>query len=64
MADQLGERLIGWCIDCHMPNRKSKALEINTPTQRVALRFRTHAIGIYPEAAAAVLKSHGVEPPR
>jgi hypothetical protein len=64
MADQLGERLVGWCIDCHMPNRKSKALEINTPTQRVALRFRTHAIGIYAEAAAAVLKSHGVEPPR
>ena len=61
---QLVERLIGWCIDCHMPNRKSKALEINTPTQRVALRFRAHAIGIYPEAAAAVLKSHGVEPPR
>jgi predicted CXXCH cytochrome family protein len=64
LAEQLGERLTAWCIDCHMPERKSKAIEINTPTTRVALRFRSHAIGIYPDVAAAVLRSHGVEPPR
>jgi len=64
MADQLGEQLTVWCVDCHMPNRRSKAIEINTPTARVALRFRSHAIGIYPDVAAEVLRSHGVEPPR
>src|SRR2546421_1594827 len=62
LADQLGERMITWCIDCHMPTRRSKAIEINTPTRRVALRYRSHAIGIYREAAAAVLQSHGLEP--
>src|SRR5947208_5005475 len=64
MADQLGDQLIVWCIDCHMPNRRSNAIEINTPTTRVALRYRSHAIGIYPDVAAAVLRPHGVEPPR
>ena len=64
MADQLGEQLTVWCVDCHMPNRRSKAIEINTPTARVALRFRSHAIGIYPDVAAEVLRSHGVEPSR
>jgi hypothetical protein len=57
MADQLGERVVTSCIDCHMPNRKSKAIEINTPTTRFALYYRSHAIGVYPEVAAAVLHS-------
>ena len=62
LADQLGEQLIAWCVDCHMPTRRSNAIEINTPTTRVALHFRSHAIGIYPAVAAAVLQSHGLEP--
>ncbi len=49
------------CIDCHMPNQKSKAIQINTPRERFALYFRSHAIGIYPEVAATVLQS-SVEP--
>lgn len=57
MADQIGGRMMADCIDCHMPNRKSRAIEINTPTKRVALYFRSHAIGIYPDVAAAVLRS-------
>ena len=46
-----------FCIDCHMPNRRSKAIEINTSTKRFALYYRSHAIGIYPDVAAAVLRS-------
>ncbi len=57
MANQIGDRLMTFCIDCHMPNRRSKAIEINTSTKRFALYYRSHAIGIYPDVAAAVLRS-------
>ncbi len=56
MAAEIGGRMLTDCIDCHMPNRKSKAIQINAPTRQFALYFRSHAIGIYPEAAAAVLQ--------
>ncbi len=62
MADQLGERMITLCIDCHMPERRSTAIEINTPTKRFALYYRSHAIGIYPEVTAAVLHSTSANP--
>ena len=54
MATEIGGRLTTACIDCHMPNRRSKAIEINTSTKQFALYFRSHAIGIYPEVARAV----------
>jgi Cytochrome c554 and c-prime len=57
MADRIGDRLIGDCVDCHMPNRKSNAIQINTPGRQVALYFRSHQIGIYPEVAEAILRS-------
>src|SRR5204863_219640 len=59
MATEIGERLTTACIDCHMPNRGSKAIEINAPTKQFALYFRSHAIGIYPEVARAVLQRLG-----
>ncbi len=58
MADRIGDRMMTDCVDCHMPNKKSNAIQINTPTQRSALYFRSHAIGIYPEVAAMVLELH------
>jgi hypothetical protein len=57
MADQIGERMITACIDCHMPNQNSTAIEINTATKPFALHYRSHVIGIYPEVAATVLQS-------
>jgi hypothetical protein len=57
-AAEIGARLIPDCIDCHMPNERSRAIEINTPTQQFALSFRNHAIGRYPEVAARILQSH------
>ena len=57
-AQEIGVRLMTSCIDCHMPNRRSKAIQINTPGRQFALYFRSHAIGIYPEVAAAVLRSN------
>jgi len=57
MAAKIGARMITSCIDCHMPNQRSHAIQINTPTTQSALSFRTHAIGIYPEVAATILQS-------
>jgi len=42
-----------------MPNRRSRAIEINTSTKRFALYYRSHAIAIYPDVAASVLQSSG-----
>ena len=58
MAAEIGERLMTACIECHMPNRKSKAIEIQTATKPFVLYYRSHAIGIYPEVVRAVLQSN------
>src|SRR5438034_6203968 len=60
MAAEIGGRMLTDCIDCHMPNRKSKAIQINAPTRQFALYFRSHAIGIYPrsEEHTSELQSH------
>jgi hypothetical protein len=57
MAAQIGDRMMTSCIDCHMPNRRSRVIEINTSTKRFALYYRSHAIGIYPDVTAGVLRS-------
>ena len=62
MAAQIGDRMMTSCIDCHMPNRKSRAIEINTATNRFALHYRSHAIGIYRDVAAGVLRAAAEKP--
>jgi len=57
MAARIGVRMISSCIDCHMPNQRSHAIQINTPATQPSLSFRNHAIGIYPEVAATILQS-------
>jgi hypothetical protein len=64
MAARIGDRLIADCIDCHMPNRKSNAIQINTPRKQVALYFRSHQIGIYRDVAEALLRSTAVSDSR
>ncbi len=49
--------MITRCIDCHMPNERSRAIQINTATTQFSLNYRNHAIGIYPEVAAAILQA-------
>jgi len=63
MAQEIGGRLLADCIDCHMPNRSSQALQINTPTKQFALYFRSHQIAIYPEVARALLQANGEHRP-
>ena len=56
MVDEIAGRMMPFCIDCHMPNRKSNAIQINTAASQTALYYRSHEIGIYPEVAARVLQ--------
>jgi len=57
-ADSIGARLTTYCIDCHMPVRKSNALQINTPGRHASLYFRSHEIAVYPDVAAQLLRPH------
>ena len=57
MAEQIGGRMMSLCIDCHMPNQKSNAIQINTAAKRAVLYFRSHRIGVYPAVAATLLQS-------
>lgn len=57
-ADSIGSRLRTLCIDCHMPVRRSSALQISTPGRHAALYFRSHQIAVYKDVAAEVLQSH------
>jgi hypothetical protein len=43
----LGERLVSSCIDCHMPDQRSNALQFNTPTTQFAPSYRNHRIAVY-----------------
>lgn len=52
----IGDRMVPSCINCHMPDQPSSALRINTPTGHFAPSYRSHAIGIYPAAAAMLGK--------
>lgn len=54
-AEQIGDRMIGKCVDCHMPVSKSGALQINTASETGAFSIRSHRIAVYPEVAAREL---------
>jgi len=51
-ADRLGARLTTDCVDCHMPNRPSRSLQINMPGRGEVIWFRSHLIGVHPESRA------------
>jgi hypothetical protein len=44
-------QLVEGCIDCHMPNQPSRALQINTPDGTFGPPYRSHRIAVYPRAA-------------
>ena len=54
---EIGGRMLGLCIDCHMPSTRSNALQLNNATTQTAVYFRNHAIGIYREVAETLLRS-------
>jgi cytochrome c554/c'-like protein len=55
-ADSIGARLTAYCIDCHMPNRRSNAIRINTARSQSSLYFRSHEIAVYRDVAAQLLR--------
>jgi hypothetical protein len=57
LAPTVGRRITDNCIDCHMPSQRSHSIAINTPGKPFFQTYRTHVIGIYPEASRTVLKS-------
>jgi len=57
-ADSIGARLTTTdCIDCHMPNRRSNTIRINTARSATSLYFRTHEIAVYPDVAAELMRA-------
>lgn len=54
---QLGTAMTRNCIDCHMPNKQSNAITVQTETERNSLPYqvRTHRIAIYPEESKRIM---------
>jgi len=57
VAAKLGPRMMNYCVDCHMPNRKSNLIRINAPVKQFAPEYRSHAIGVYRQVAEATLQT-------
>ena len=66
MAEKIGSRMMTECINCHMPEQKTKAIRINTATKEFSPLLRSHLIGIYPAVADSLLRSpaRAAAPPR
>ncbi|MBO0723156.1 MAG: hypothetical protein J2P41_20200, partial [Blastocatellia bacterium] len=56
IGQSIGAEIMNYCIDCHMPKRKSTLIRIDAPTKQFAPEYRSHAIGIYRQVADATLK--------
>jgi len=55
VAAKIGPQMMNYCVDCHMPNRKSNLIRINAPAKQFAPEYRSHAIGVYSQVAEATL---------
>ena len=54
-AAQIGDRMMGKCVNCHMPVSVSNVLQINTARETGGFSIRSHRIAIYPDVAAREL---------
>ena len=52
---EIGARFTALCIDCHMPNRNSDALQFHSARGDFPMQFRSHEIGIYRDVSTALL---------
>ena len=55
VATKVGSQIMNYCIDCHMPNRKSNLIRINAPGKQFAPEYRSHAIGVYRPIAETII---------
>jgi hypothetical protein len=58
-ADKVGPTIVNNCIDCHMPAKPSKLIQLETEKQsgQIANLVRSHLIAKYPDASRRFLKS-------
>ncbi len=54
---EIGALLMTACVDCHMPDQRSNAIQINTPTEQFSPFYRSHAIAVYPAVSSAILQT-------
>ena len=54
-----GANIEARCVDCHMPNRRSGVISVTSTSSQMVPEVRTHAITVYPDVTAAVLKTMG-----
>ncbi len=56
---KVGPTIVNNCIDCHMPAKPSKLIQLQTEKQSVQIAnlVRSHLIDIYPAASQQYLKS-------
>jgi hypothetical protein len=56
--DNIGQIIVNNCIDCHMPSKPSKLIQLSTEKQsgQIDNLVRSHLIGIYPDATRQYLK--------
>lgn len=52
-----GARIATRCIGCHMPNQQSGVITLTASNNSMKPSVRNHAIKVYPEESAAVLKA-------
>ncbi|EMI20896.1 c-type cytochrome precursor [Rhodopirellula maiorica SM1] len=57
MAEQIGERIVENCIDCHMPLRNTKKLRFETAAGKLFPPLRDHHVRVDELATEAYLKS-------
>ena len=57
LATKIGSQIMNYCVDCHMPNRKSNLIRINVPGKQFTPDYRSHAIGVYRQVAEATLQT-------
>jgi len=56
-GQRLGARMVDNCIACHMPNQKSQLIVIDTAAGKFAPEYRSHLIGVYPQAAKQIMQA-------
>jgi hypothetical protein len=49
-------KIVGSCVDCHMPMQQSKAIVSDLNGKRIAAQVRTHWIKVYPAEAGVSLR--------
>jgi hypothetical protein len=59
---EIGGLMMTACVDCHLPNQRSNALQFNNPTEQFSPSYRSHRIAVYPAVTDSILRSRRPAP--